>query len=60
MYFNHQMFLTMCIFAGCDYLPQIHQIGLKTAHKLISKNKSFKKAFFELKRSDKYKIPIDY
>lgn len=49
--FTHSMFLTTCIMAGCDYLDQIKGVGMKLAQKVISKNKSFKKALAELSQA---------
>ena len=33
--FTHSMFLTTCILAGCDYLPNIKLMGFKTARSII-------------------------
>ena len=37
-------FLDMCILAGCDYLPSIRNLGIKTAHKLVRLHKRTDKA----------------
>jgi 5'-3' exonuclease len=39
-------FLDMCLFAGCDYLPSIPGLGIKTAYKLIKQHRTFKKVSF--------------
>ncbi|KAK9828537.1 hypothetical protein WJX72_000649 [[Myrmecia] bisecta] len=39
--FSHQMFLEMCIFAGCDFLKALPGIGIKNAHKHVRKLKTF-------------------
>ena len=41
--FNHftpTMILTTCIMAGCDYLPGLPGIALKTAHRLVKQYRS--------------------
>ena len=43
-WFSHNMFLSACIMAGCDYLEQIKGVGLRVAQKLIGKNTTYKKA----------------
>lgn len=58
-YFTHNMFLTTCVMAGCDYLPQIKGVGIKLAQKTISRNQTLKKALSELSMSNK-QIPDDY
>lgn len=41
--FTKQMLLEMCILSGCDYLQSLPGMGLKRAHALISKFKSYEK-----------------
>lgn len=41
--FTKQMFLEMCILSGCDYLQSVPGMGLKRAHALIQKFKSYEK-----------------
>ena len=41
--FSQQMFLEMCILSGCDYLQSLAGMGLKRAHALIQKFKSYDK-----------------
>lgn len=41
--FTKQMLLEMCIFSGCDYLESLPGMGLKKAHALVSKFKSFER-----------------
>lgn len=40
---DDNMFLTACIMSGCDYLPSIKGIGMKTAYKLISEYRNYRK-----------------
>ncbi|KAI3800780.1 hypothetical protein L1987_28876 [Smallanthus sonchifolius] len=41
--FTKQMILEMCILSGCDYLQSLPGMGLKKAHALIKKLKSYDK-----------------
>ncbi|XP_044461272.1 exonuclease 1 [Mangifera indica] len=49
--FTKQMVLEMCILSGCDYLQSLPGMGLKRAHALISKFKSYEKVIKHLKYS---------
>ncbi|KAJ0017249.1 hypothetical protein Pint_10135 [Pistacia integerrima] len=49
--FTKQMVLDMCILSGCDYLQSLPGMGLKRAHALISKFKSYEKVIKHLKYS---------
>ncbi|GMH41851.1 hypothetical protein BSKO_09761 [Bryopsis sp. KO-2023] len=42
--FDHQMFLEMCIMAGCDFLKTLQGVGMKKAHKQIQTSRNFVKA----------------
>lgn len=46
--FTKQMVLEMCILSGCDYLQSLPGMGLKKAHALIKKFKSYDKVSFLL------------
>jgi exonuclease-1 len=35
---SHALFLDMCILAGCDYLPNLSQLGIATAHRLLNQH----------------------
>ena len=50
--FNKQMLLEMCILSGCDYLQSLPGIGLKRAHALIKKFKSYDKVSFTVNALD--------
>lgn len=41
--FTRQMLLEMCIMSGCDYLPSLPGMGVKRAHGLIKRFKSYQK-----------------
>ncbi|XP_078442177.1 5'-3' exonuclease family protein isoform X2 [Wolffia australiana] len=49
--FSQQMFLEMCILSGCDYLPSLPGMGLKRAHTLIQKFRSYDKVIKHLRYS---------
>jgi exonuclease-1 len=41
--FTMEKFKQMCILSGCDYLPSIKGVGLKTANKLMRKHSTIEK-----------------
>nr|XP_043622684.1 exonuclease 1 [Erigeron canadensis] len=49
--FTKQMILEMCILSGCDYLQSLPGMGLKKAHALIKKLKSYDKVIKHIKFS---------
>ncbi|KAL4765497.1 putative exonuclease [Aspergillus foveolatus] len=53
-------FRRMCILSGCDYLPNIARVGLKTAYRSIRKYKSVEKALRMLQFEGPYNVPADY
>ncbi len=52
-HWNHDMFVYMCILAGCDYCEGIPGVGIQTAHKLVRIHRKPKKLFDALKLSGK-------
>ncbi|KAI0754359.1 PIN domain-like protein [Daedaleopsis nitida] len=53
-------FRTMAILSGCDYLPSIPGIGLKTAWALLRKHKTVESMLSALRLEGKKKIPSGY
>ncbi|KAL4956440.1 PIN domain-like protein [Aspergillus filifer] len=53
-------FRRMCILSGCDYLPNISRVGLKTAYRSIRKHKDVEKALRMLRFEGQYSVPPDY
>ena len=53
-------FRTMAILSGCDYLPSIPGIGLKTAWVLLRKHKTVEGMLGVLKREGKKRVPKGY
>ena len=48
---SHAAFVECCVLSGCDYLPSLRGVGLKTAHKLLRAHKSAE-ALFEAARRE--------
>lgn len=57
---SDDQFRWMAMMSGCDYLPSISGIGLKTAHTLLRKYKSVEKALRAIQLEGKKDIPRDY
>ncbi|KAJ3696092.1 hypothetical protein LUZ60_001469 [Juncus effusus] len=57
--FNQQMLLEMCILSGCDYLPSLPGMGVKRAHSLIQKLKSYDKVIKHVRYSG-VSVPAHY
>ena len=53
-------FRRMAILSGCDYLPNIDRIGLKTAYQLVRKHKDIERILQVLSFDGKYTVPPDY
>lgn len=58
--FTEQMFLEMCIFSGCDYLPSIPGFGLKKSYNAMKQHGSFTKIVGALRLEGKVRIPATY
>ena len=60
--FNHEVFVFVWIMSGCDYLPSIERMGLKTSIKNFVKYKNFKSIMSNLSshHTFKGKIPKNY
>lgn len=50
----------MAMLSGCDYLPGIDKIGLKTAYRLVRKHKTIEKIVRTVQFDGKMKVPKDY
>ncbi|KAG9392557.1 Exonuclease 1 EXO1 [Carpediemonas membranifera] len=57
---NDDMILDACILSGCDYLPSIRKVGIKTAFKIVKETGSGERAILQLALSGKYQVPVDY
>ncbi|CAH0476721.1 unnamed protein product [Peronospora belbahrii] len=58
--FTDRMFLEMCIFSGCDYLPSIPGFGLKKAYTAMKLHGSFTKIVRALRLEGKVRVPATY
>lgn len=54
------MFMRMAILSGCDYLPNIGKIGLKTAHAYVRKYKDIEKILRVIQFEAKLIVPANY
>lgn len=54
------MFRRMAILSGCDYLPNIGKVGLKTAHGYIRKHKEVEKILRVIQFEGKLIVPDNY
>ncbi|KAF2087186.1 hypothetical protein K490DRAFT_16366, partial [Saccharata proteae CBS 121410] len=53
-------FRKMAILSGCDYLPSISKMGLKTAHRLMRKYKSVDRLLRAVQFDGQFKVPPGY
>ncbi|MCJ1351701.1 MAG: Rad2 nuclease [Icmadophila ericetorum] len=53
-------FRRMAILSGCDYLPSINKMGLKTAYRLVRKHKSIEKILRMLQFDGQFHVPPGY
>ncbi|CAD0108326.1 unnamed protein product [Aureobasidium uvarum] len=53
-------FRLMAILNGCDYLPGIEGMGLKTAYRMIRKHKTLERIVRSAQFEGKIKVPTDY
>jgi exonuclease-1 len=53
-------FRLMAILSGCDYLPGIEKMGLKTAYRMIRKHKTLDRLIRSVQFEGKIKVPPGY
>lgn len=53
-------FRMMAMLSGCDYLPGIDKMGLKTAYRLVRKHKSVERVVRTVQFDGKMKVPPGY
>eukprot|EP00667_Euglena_gracilis_P008523 EG_transcript_8622 len=56
LHFTPLMILTVCILAGCDYLPNLPSIGVKTAHRLVQQYKTIDRILQVLQADPKFAL----
>ena len=57
---TQKMFVECCVLSGCDYLPSISKMGIKTAAKKMQIYHSGKAVLSSLKLEGKWEIPDNY
>lgn len=50
----------LCVLAGCDYLPSIPRVGLKTASRLLHRSGGDVNRAVQLARREGFAVPTDY
>jgi len=58
--FTFEKFRQMCMLSGCDYIPSINGMGLKTAHRYLSKYQSITRVLQVLRAEMPTKMPENY
>lgn len=53
-------FRMMAMLSGCDYLPGIEKMGLKTAYRLVRKHKAIERVVRTVQCDGKMKVPSGY
>lgn len=53
-------FRRMCILSGCDYLPNIPKMGLKTAYRCVRKYKTVDKILKMIQFEGQFRVPPTY
>lgn len=53
-------FRRMAILSGCDYLPGLSGLGLKTAHRMMRKHKTVERVVRQIQFDGKSRVPPDY
>ncbi|ORX94456.1 exonuclease-like protein [Clohesyomyces aquaticus] len=53
-------FRRMAILSGCDYLPSIGKMGLKTAHRMLRKHKTVERLIRAAQFDGQFKVPQGY
>jgi len=58
--FSAQMIIECCVLSGCDYLPSLPRIGIKTAIKLVSKFRNGSAAISFIRSKNQFEVPEEY
>lgn len=57
---SHADFRRMAMLSGCDYLPGIGKMGLKTAHRMLRKHKTVDRLVKAAQFDGQFKVPSGY
>nr|TKS11284.1 exonuclease 1 [Populus alba] len=58
--FDKELFMGMCVLAGCDFLPSVPGIGISKAHSYVSKYRNLDRVLSVLKLEKGRQMPDDY
>ncbi|KAL5748814.1 hypothetical protein ACOSQ2_026111 [Xanthoceras sorbifolium] len=58
--FNKELFIGMCVLAGCDFLPSVPGIGIAKAYSMVSKYRNLDRVLSVLKIEKGSQMPEDY
>ncbi|GLU18314.1 hypothetical protein SLE2022_346200 [Rubroshorea leprosula] len=59
-HFDKELFIGMCVLAGCDFLPSVPGIGIAKAYSLVSKYRNLERVLSVLKIEKGSQMPEDY
>ncbi|GLT37436.1 hypothetical protein SLA2020_117540 [Shorea laevis] len=59
-HFDKELFIGMCVLAGCDFLPSVPGIGIAKAYSLVSKYQNLERVLSVLKIEKGSQMPEDY
>ncbi|KAF1787326.1 Exonuclease 1 [Phytophthora cactorum] len=57
---TEEMFIQLCVLAGCDYCPSVSGVGIITAYKLVSTYKTPTEVLTALQQQKGSSVPEDY
>jgi exonuclease-1 len=57
---NHLQLVEVCVMSGCDYIPSIKGMGIKTVLKLFQSLENIERVVHGIMLIKKYNIPADY
>ncbi|XP_031259371.1 exonuclease 1 [Pistacia vera] len=58
--FDQELFIGMCVLAGCDFLPSVPGIGIAKAYSMVSKYRNLDRVLSVLKIDKGCQVPEDY
>ncbi|KAK2664481.1 hypothetical protein Ddye_003055 [Dipteronia dyeriana] len=58
--FDKELFIGMCVLAGCDFLPSVPGIGITKAYSMVSKYQNIDRVLSVLKFEKGSQMPEDY
>ncbi|KAK1565518.1 hypothetical protein Q3G72_028479 [Acer saccharum] len=58
--FDKELFIGMCVLAGCDFLPSVPGIGIAKAYSMVSKYRNIDHVLSVLKFEKGSQMPEDY